>query len=241
MTATYVLSLSDPRATLPLAGGKGASLARLAGAGLPVPDGFYVTTAAYQLFVTENGLQSRILAALQTADPAQPATLETASAQIGALFAAALIPPRHRRRNRTYLCRSRRGLLHLASCLLSRRRAFLRHRRRPARPLFRRSAGNLPQRAGYRRGAGRRPTLLGQPVDGASHRLPDAARHRPGDGGPGGGRATARTGGGRRRHVHRQPVYRAARPGDDQRCMGAGRNRGRWDGGGRSRRPAPRD
>ncbi len=93
MSAEYVLSLSDPQATLALTGGKGASLARLAGAGLPVPDGFYVTTEAYRQFVAEKDLQPHILAALRLADPSQPATLETASAQIGTLFAAALIPP----------------------------------------------------------------------------------------------------------------------------------------------------
>ncbi len=93
MSANYVLSLSDPQATLALAGGKGASLARLVVAGLPVPDGFHVTTAAYQQFVAENDLQSRIQAALQTADPAQPATLEAASTQIRPLFAQAAIPP----------------------------------------------------------------------------------------------------------------------------------------------------
>lgn len=93
MNTPYVLSLSDPQATLALAGGKGASLARLAAAGLPVPAGFHVTTTAYQQFVTENDLQSRIQAALQTADPSQPATLETASTQIRTLFAQAAASP----------------------------------------------------------------------------------------------------------------------------------------------------
>ncbi|QYC39884.1 Phosphoenolpyruvate synthase [Nonomuraea coxensis DSM 45129] len=46
-----VLPLDDPEADLALAGGKGASLARLARAGLPVPGGFHVTTAAYRAFV----------------------------------------------------------------------------------------------------------------------------------------------------------------------------------------------
>ncbi|MGA5758105.1 PEP/pyruvate-binding domain-containing protein [Nonomuraea bangladeshensis] len=46
-----VLPLDDPAADLALAGGKGASLARLARAGLPVPRGFHVTTAAYRAFV----------------------------------------------------------------------------------------------------------------------------------------------------------------------------------------------
>ena len=44
----FILPLSDTSAGLPQVGGKGASLARLAAAGLPVPDGFHVTTAAYR-------------------------------------------------------------------------------------------------------------------------------------------------------------------------------------------------
>jgi hypothetical protein len=44
----FVLALNDPAATLEQAGGKGASLARLAAADLPVPPGFHVTTAAYR-------------------------------------------------------------------------------------------------------------------------------------------------------------------------------------------------
>ncbi|MET8988569.1 PEP/pyruvate-binding domain-containing protein [Nonomuraea wenchangensis] len=50
-----VLPLDDPAADLALAGGKGASLARLARAGLPVPGGFHVTTAAYRAFVAGFG------------------------------------------------------------------------------------------------------------------------------------------------------------------------------------------
>jgi len=38
-------------------GGKGASSARMAAAGLPVPLEFHVATAAYRRFVTENELQ----------------------------------------------------------------------------------------------------------------------------------------------------------------------------------------
>jgi phosphohistidine swiveling domain-containing protein/phosphoglycolate phosphatase-like HAD superfamily hydrolase len=92
MTIEYAITLDDPRATLEVAGGKGASLARLVVAGLPVPDGFHVTTAAYRQFVAENDLQSRILAALESVDPAQPATLEMASRAIGELFAGAEMP-----------------------------------------------------------------------------------------------------------------------------------------------------
>ncbi|GII96611.1 PEP/pyruvate-binding domain-containing protein [Sinosporangium siamense] len=54
----YVLDLDDPRADLAAAGGKGASLARLAAAGLPVPGGFHVTTAAYRAFVAKNAIST---------------------------------------------------------------------------------------------------------------------------------------------------------------------------------------
>jgi pyruvate,water dikinase len=62
-------------------------------AGLPVPEGFHVTTAAYLDFVDANGLASGIRAALEAADPERPASLETASRTIGALFAQGEIPP----------------------------------------------------------------------------------------------------------------------------------------------------
>src|SRR5437667_12657527 len=86
-TLTFILPLDDVSATLEQVGGKGASLARMAGAGLPVPSGFYVTTAAYRRFVEANGLQGAILDAVTAANPESPATLEQASTRIGALFA----------------------------------------------------------------------------------------------------------------------------------------------------------
>lgn len=92
MTATYTLPFNADGSTLALVGGKGASLARLTRAGLPVPAGFTVTTAAYQQFVAENALQPRILAALQAVDVGQPATLDAASRAINELFAQAAIP-----------------------------------------------------------------------------------------------------------------------------------------------------
>ena len=92
-SSEYVLPLADPGATLETVGGKGASLARLVAAGLPVPDGFHVTTAAYRKFVVENDLQPGILAALEAVDIAQPATLDAASLTIGELFSGAQTPP----------------------------------------------------------------------------------------------------------------------------------------------------
>lgn len=87
-----VLPLNDTAATLSQVGGKGASLARLAAAGLPVPPGFHIATAAYRRFVEENELQEAILAAVSTVTAQDHATLEEASKQIGQLFAQGRIP-----------------------------------------------------------------------------------------------------------------------------------------------------
>jgi pyruvate,water dikinase len=89
----YALPLADARAVqLPVAGGKGASLARLSAAGLPVPHAFVVTIAAYQRFVRENHLEPGIITALQPVDASRPATLDAASRSIGALFTGAPVP-----------------------------------------------------------------------------------------------------------------------------------------------------
>ncbi len=93
VSSEYVLSLADRHATLETVGGKGASLSRLVAAGLPVPDGFHVTTAAYRRFVIDNNLQPGILAALETVEVAQPDTLAAASQAIGELFSNAQTPP----------------------------------------------------------------------------------------------------------------------------------------------------
>ena len=88
----YLLSLADNDADLNTVGGKGMSLARLARAGLPVPDGFHINTAAYRHFVQANGLQSGIVTAMAGVDVTRPATAEAAAATIRQLFAAATIP-----------------------------------------------------------------------------------------------------------------------------------------------------
>ena len=87
-----ILPLSDTSAGIPLVGGKGASLARLAAAGLPVPPGFHITTTAYRIFVAAHGLQERILEAVSTMNSDQPAALEEASRRIGQLFAQHAMP-----------------------------------------------------------------------------------------------------------------------------------------------------
>ncbi|WP_158841503.1 PEP/pyruvate-binding domain-containing protein [Saccharothrix deserti] len=67
-TTALVLPLADPAADLETVGGKGASLARLAAAGLPVPDGFHLTTHAYRRFTAD--LDAEIREGLRGEDPA---------------------------------------------------------------------------------------------------------------------------------------------------------------------------
>ncbi len=93
MKTEFVLELNDRKATLDRVGGKGASLTYLANAGLPVPGGFHVTTAAYQAFVEANQLGSHIATGLQSVDPGNPASLEAASAAIRKSFEGGTIPP----------------------------------------------------------------------------------------------------------------------------------------------------
>src|SRR6266851_9770026 len=87
-----ILPLDSPAATLEGVGGKGASLARLAAAGLPLPPGFHLTTLAYNRFVDENYLAQAILTAAAQAKADDPASLDAASAQIQSLFAHGVIP-----------------------------------------------------------------------------------------------------------------------------------------------------
>ena len=89
---SWILPLNSEQADLPLVGGKGANLARLARAGLPVPGGFLVTTHAYRAFVEANRLADQILAALPTGAAEDPEILEQASVRIRALFAAGTMP-----------------------------------------------------------------------------------------------------------------------------------------------------
>ncbi len=89
---SLILKLDSPDATLERVGGKGASLARLAAAGLPVPPGFHLTTQAYRRFVDENGIADAVLSAASQARPDDPATLDRVSAQIQALMGQGAIP-----------------------------------------------------------------------------------------------------------------------------------------------------
>src|SRR5918995_3716352 len=93
MTASYIRPLADEGLGLAEIGGKGQSLARLASAGLPVPDGFHIATAAYDDFVVENHLGDPIKAELATiSDPANQA-IDQAASRIASLITSQDIPP----------------------------------------------------------------------------------------------------------------------------------------------------
>jgi pyruvate,water dikinase len=91
-TIPLILKLYNSEATLELVGGKGASLARMAAAGLPVPPGFHITTNAYSRFVDANGLNEEILSVAAQTGSDEPTAFERASAQILALFEKSTIP-----------------------------------------------------------------------------------------------------------------------------------------------------
>ncbi len=76
----------EEAAALSRLGGKGASLLRLTGAGLPVPPGFVLTTQAYLSFVSAHRLDETIADALDRHDPAR------ASAVIAEAFLARPMP-----------------------------------------------------------------------------------------------------------------------------------------------------
>src|SRR5262249_132469 len=75
-----------------LAGGKAANLGEMLRAGLPVPPGFVVTTAAYDDFLAANGLREEGERLTRTSPPEAAAALEAPSQAIAARFAAGAMP-----------------------------------------------------------------------------------------------------------------------------------------------------
>ena len=74
--APFVVSLESVcRADVPLAGGKGANLGELIRAGIPVPPGYVVTTAAYEAYIAEAGCDATVRAALEAPEPTRAGAL----------------------------------------------------------------------------------------------------------------------------------------------------------------------
>src|SRR5689334_21156271 len=84
----HALSASDAAAF----GGKSASLGELVSAGIPVPPGFALSTAAYEVFVAEAGLAPAIDSALEGVGPADQGAVSEAADAIAAAMGAATVP-----------------------------------------------------------------------------------------------------------------------------------------------------
>ena len=90
---TYIYNFADVQAAdVAVAGGKGVGLGNLVRAGLPVPPGFVLTTAAYEAFVDANGIQARIQELATLPSEAAPQDYEDASAAIRDLFTGGTMP-----------------------------------------------------------------------------------------------------------------------------------------------------
>ncbi len=91
-TVSYVRPLAAPGLGVAELGGKAASLARMVRAGLPVPDGFVVDTAAYRRFVAGAGLHDVITRRLHRISADDASGLAAAGADIRRWFADHPVP-----------------------------------------------------------------------------------------------------------------------------------------------------
>ncbi|GKV73530.1 PEP/pyruvate-binding domain-containing protein [Pseudarthrobacter sp. NCCP-2145] len=90
---TYIRDLSDVGpGDVAVAGGKAVGLGGLLRAGLPVPPGFVLTTAAYSRFVDANNLAAGIQELAALPPDAEPQAYEDASRRISALFTTGTMP-----------------------------------------------------------------------------------------------------------------------------------------------------
>ncbi|MEV8083514.1 PEP/pyruvate-binding domain-containing protein [Pseudarthrobacter oxydans] len=90
---TYIRDLSDVGpGDVAVAGGKAVGLGGLLRAGLPVPPGFVLTTAAYSGFVDANNLAAGIQELAALPPDAEPQAYEDASRRISALFTTGTMP-----------------------------------------------------------------------------------------------------------------------------------------------------
>ena len=83
------LSLSDVEE----AGGKGANLGELTGAGFPVPPGFVVTSSAYLAAIEESGVRRKLTELMAGIAPGDAAALAQAAAQAQDLVRTSVVPP----------------------------------------------------------------------------------------------------------------------------------------------------
>ncbi len=80
---SYIVDLKNVcRRDWEKAGGKAANLGELKRLGFPVPDGFVVTTDAYEEFLSFNGLETIIESSLARVNPGDPGSIEECSRRI---------------------------------------------------------------------------------------------------------------------------------------------------------------
>jgi pyruvate,water dikinase len=83
----YILNFEQlDKSSLPLVGGKNASLGEMIKAGIRVPPGFAVTTDSYFSFITETGIKDKIYDILSSVPPDDIESLNRASAEIQELI-----------------------------------------------------------------------------------------------------------------------------------------------------------
>jgi len=90
----YILGFEEiTKASLPVVGGKNASLGEMLRAGIRVPPGFAVTTHSYVEFITEAGVVEEISKILAAVNPDDVSSLDDASSRIRKLMDKAPMPP----------------------------------------------------------------------------------------------------------------------------------------------------
>jgi pyruvate,water dikinase len=89
----YILNFKDAdKNSLPLVGGKNASLGEMIKASIRVPPGFAVTTDGYLAFITDTGIKDKIFDILSNMPPDDVESLNRASAEIQGLINNASLP-----------------------------------------------------------------------------------------------------------------------------------------------------
>ncbi|MGB9627912.1 MAG: PEP/pyruvate-binding domain-containing protein [Thermodesulfobacteriota bacterium] len=90
----YILGFEEiNKSSLPVVGGKNASLGEMLRAGISVPPGFALTTDSYVEFITSARIEKDIYKILSKVHPDDTATLNEASTKIRELIEKATIPP----------------------------------------------------------------------------------------------------------------------------------------------------
>jgi pyruvate,water dikinase len=91
----YILNFEDvDKSSLPLVGGKNASLGEMIKAGIRVPPGFSVTTEGYLGFITETGIREEIFRVISEVSPDDTTSLDKAAQKAQTLINGASMPAR---------------------------------------------------------------------------------------------------------------------------------------------------